>query len=477
MDVSAPVDAFARLVACSTRSFDPGSPSGPTNHDLESVLADALLVTAFVESVRLRAVSMLDARSRQRSGPAPGPADPLPPSDDACASGGPAGTADPTSAADPTGTPDPEEAVGRVGNAGRREARRSARRARTVESIPELGRALADGSITPAHVDAIGHVLARLDTDERERLVRDGAWLVAIARQCTPEELDRIIVRRLRRSSTDDRTDRFERQRRATSLRSWIDPETGMVCMRGEFDPEIGARLLGALHHEMERLFHDERPSTCPTGERAVGHLRALALASLVFGHRVTSASTGSSGGSSTGSGAAVARPPHSEVDIVVVIDHETLVNGLHEHSRFDVSHGVDVPLATLRRWACDAAIYPAVCNGHGAVLDLGRRQRFASRDQRRALRAMHPTCMAPGCTVPFDDCQIHHLEPWQHGGRTDLAGMGPMCGHDHHLVHEGGHVLTLDPVTRVTTMTAPDGTVRTSHRPERFDQPTRHAS
>ena len=33
---------------------------------------------------------------------------------------------------------------------------------------------------------------------------------------------------------------------------------------------------------------------------------------------------------------------------------------------------------------------------------------------------------------------EVHHLVPWEHGGHTDLANLGPVCGHDHALIHLG---------------------------------------
>jgi len=71
----------------------------------------------------------------------------------------------------------------------------------------------------------------------------------------------------------------------------------------------------------------------------------------------------------------------------------------------------------------------------------------------------MHRTCIGPSCTVPFDACQVHHVIPWDHGGKTDLSNLVPMCTKDHHLVHEGGWTLSITP-ERVATWTRPDGVI-----------------
>jgi hypothetical protein len=67
----------------------------------------------------------------------------------------------------------------------------------------------------------------------------------------------------------------------------------------------------------------------------------------------------------------------------------------------------------------------------------MGRAVRFATTGQRRALRCLHPTCAVEGCNVDFDWCEIHHLRPWEKGGRTDLANLVPLCEYHHHLVHD----------------------------------------
>ena len=124
-----------------------------------------------------------------------------------------------------------------------------------------------------------------------------------------------------------------------------------------------------------------------------------------------------------------------------------------------ETSTGQDVPAATVRRLCCDADIIPIVLDGDGVALDVGRAKRVATRDQRRALRAMYRTCAHPGCMVAFDDCDIHHVNPWIPTGLTDLDNLLPLCSRHHHLVHEGGWTLTLS-ADRTITLCRPDGSI-----------------
>src|SRR5690606_5299360 len=80
------------------------------------------------------------------------------------------------------------------------------------------------------------------------------------------------------------------------------------------------------------------------------------------------------------------------------------------------------IPVSEVRRYACTAGIVPAVLDGEGEVLDLGRTQRLFSAAQRKALALKYPTCAAQGCTIPARWCEAHHAgDPWCEGGRTDL--------------------------------------------------------
>ena len=143
-----------------------------------------------------------------------------------------------------------------------------------------------------------------------------------------------------------------------------------------------------------------------------------------------------------------------------MLIDHATLLHGLHDRSVCETSDGQPITPDAVRRLACDAELIPTVLDSTGAVLDQGRARRVATVDQRRALRAMYRTCGHPDCSVRFADCEIHHVIEWIHQhGPTDLANLLPLCSEHHHLVHDAGWHLTLHP-DRTITLRRPDGTV-----------------
>jgi hypothetical protein len=101
------------------------------------------------------------------------------------------------------------------------------------------------------------------------------------------------------------------------------------------------------------------------------------------------------------------------------------------------------VSVIQLRRMCCDAKVAPAVLNGEGEVLDLGRAARTASPAQRRALIIRDKGCTGPGCSRGPKWCIPHHMIHWSirndPGGPTDLVNLGLVCERCHHLLHHGG--------------------------------------
>ena len=69
------------------------------------------------------------------------------------------------------------------------------------------------------------------------------------------------------------------------------------------------------------------------------------------------------------------------------------------------------------------AAFHPT----EGAV-NLYRTQRFANGKQRALASMMSPTCPVPDCRHGADNCDMHHIQAWRHGGETNLANLVPLC-------------------------------------------------
>ena len=341
-----------------------------------------------------------------------------------------------------------------AGNISRFEAYREVQRASALEHFPELAKVFAAGRISTAHLDVMSRTLQQLDPLESAQLTKRGEWLNNIATHTTPDNFARAIKQEVARIHNDGGSIKLKRQCRDAILRHWVDRDSGMVHLHGRLDPETGLRVIGRIEQGAEQLFHGALPENCPTDERKQGHLAALALVALVDGG-------GLAGGNSAGpglGGSEILSSHHSRAEVSVLIDYQTLLDGLHDNSIVHTGFNTELPLETIRRMACEAQIIPVVLGSNGVVLDVGRGSRLASRHQRLALEAMYSHCAIPDCHVSVNRCQPHHIQYWRNDGHTDMSNLVPLCSTHHRNVHEDRWALALDPPTRELTVTYPGG-------------------
>ncbi|MFD7078021.1 DUF222 domain-containing protein [Nocardioides sp. NPDC059952] len=102
---------------------------------------------------------------------------------------------------------------------------------------------------------------------------------------------------------------------------------------------------------------------------------------------------------------------------------------------------GSPITAAEARRLACTAGILPAVLGSDSEVLDLGRKERFFTAAQRRALLLRSATCEAEGCDIPGTWAEAHHWVAWAQGGATDLDNAALLCSHHHHRAHDTAYL------------------------------------
>ena len=296
----------------------------------------------------------------------------------------------------------------RCGTTSPGEASRVVKRAQAAAQSPEFAQALAAGAITPAHVDRFGESLRRLDNERRARMLANAERLVADARATTPSEFERML--RVEERRLGHQTSHTEHQARTTRIRcrSWIDRDSGIGHWQLSLDPQRHLQLHNTISAVVEALFHGEPIPGCPDDpDDKLGYLRAHAMLRLLDGN-----------------GPRMAKP-----EILVVVT--TTDNGQTPTIDWGLP-GIDIAdrvLDTLN----DAKITTVVIRNRiilsaPGTLNLGRSTRLANTAQRRALRALHRTCIVPGCSVTFDKCTIHHIHWWRHSGTTDLTNLGPLC-------------------------------------------------
>jgi hypothetical protein len=104
------------------------------------------------------------------------------------------------------------------------------------------------------------------------------------------------------------------------------------------------------------------------------------------------------------------------------------LVRGQLGDPKLGVHNGLPVTVivsTTLQELAAGAG---RAMTGGGTLLYLGRARRIASADQRVVLYAKDRGCTAPGCDVPGYWTEVHHVDDWARGGRTDIDKLTLAC-------------------------------------------------
>ncbi len=292
------------------------------------------------------------------------------------------------------------------------------KRARFLRKVAPVADAFEDGELSTGHVEAFASVYRQAKPAVQTALTQQANELVEVGRTTTSGEFRKRVAAVARElEDADDADERLVRQKRATRLKLWLDPESGMGRLSGWFDPESYRLLHGRIINETEARFHDLTPEHCPDDplERQQ-FLRAHALTGLVAGN------------ATSGSGATAE---------VVIVHHR------NDDVEIDWSiEGLQLPDSALDRiLATRARIYDIVVRNGAIVsapgeLNLGRKSRLANRAQRRALAAVHTTCCYPGCEVRYWQTKLHHIRYWRDGGRTDLDNLVPLCAQHHAKVH-----------------------------------------
>jgi hypothetical protein len=67
--------------------------------------------------------------------------------------------------------------------------------------------------------------------------------------------------------------------------------------------------------------------------------------------------------------------------------------------------------------------------------LAVGRTARIATQAQRRALAVRDRGCIIPGCGIPAEACQTHHVVDWAAGGSTEISNLALLCWAHHRQV------------------------------------------
>lgn len=309
------------------------------------------------------------------------------------------------------------------------EARRLVKAAKVVNASPPLAAALATGTTTSPHIYALAAVMS----PRRQKLLPEHGELLAKQAERLPLKDFALLARRWA-SIADDQLngDSHEPEPPGNEVKAAVTLD-GRVDGTFSLEPISGAQLLGVLDH-----LAPPDPVDAPDGPRSLSERRGDALAELA-----TTLHEGGEPGSN---------PPN--LDVLVDVATATGMQPELALARRDLEGIGPITSEALDQLCCGATVRRVLMAGESIVLDMGRKARFATPSQARAIRIRDGGCIFPSCDRPPAWCDIHHIDGWLNGGNTDVARMCCLCRRHHTLIHN----------SQWTIVVQPDGSFRVTH-------------
>ena len=307
-------------------------------------------------------------------------------------------------------------------------ARRRVELAAALDAGPAVvSEGLAAGAVSVEQAQVITRAVAALPAEVGPAVVdKAAATLVEYAQDYEPVVLRRLGERILQVVAPEVAEEaeaaalaRAEKRAERDRFLTLSDNGDGAVRLSGRLGAEAAAVVRAALEPLCRPLPGDTRTP----GQRRADALEDICRLALTAGELPDQ------GGEPS--------------QVVVTVDYDPLTRQLGPGL---LDTGQTLTPEAVRRLACNAQILPAILDGAGQPLDLGRQRRLVTGALRRALVLRDGGCSFPGCDRPAKWCQGHHARHWADGGPTSLSNVVLVCGFHHRLLHHGGWTVHITP-------------------------------
>jgi len=293
----------------------------------------------------------------------------------------------------------------------RRDAQRRVRLGRACRELPGFADAFRAGDLSAAHLEVAA--AAAPGPEAARAMVRDEEMLVSQAKALEFSEYRRAMAYWSQLADPDGIEERAEAQRARRDV-VLAQSFEGTYFGRMTLDPISGTIVSTALTRIEAELFEadwaqaKERLGRDPIGSelrRTAPQRRADAL--VVMAERA----------SVVGVGAVVPKPLLS-----VLVGYETL------HGRIlELANGTVVTPGSLLPYLEQSMIERAVFTPAGRV-EVSEKARLFSGATRRAIELRDRRCVAPGCEISAEHCQVDHIVPYARGGLTTQENGRLLC-------------------------------------------------
>ena len=281
------------------------------------------------------------------------------------------------------------------------QARMELSNGRAMRKMPDVGTAHDAGEITAEHV----RLLAAAQRANPKAFEKASDELLDDARRCRFDVFARRVgyFRQLADPDGVEQEALDSHQRRnAHASRTFEDT----VQVNALLDPVGGTIYMNELDRLERTLFEDDWAEA----RRRLGEAATKDDLARTAAQRRADAMVEMARRSATLGNTDLARPL-----ITVLVGYETFAGRMCQLADGTVvTPGQVVPLLN------DADIERVVFGGPSRVVDVGRRQRLFRGGTRRAVEVRDLECTEASCDVPYERCDVDHIERWEHGGPTD---------------------------------------------------------
>ena len=326
-----------------------------------------------------------------------------------------------------------------------------------MHHLPETTRALADGSISTAHANAIARESAPLIYGGADKTIiaKIEAKALASAEFSTPNQIAVAMRKAVAQATPQELEERFASAREERKVISYPERD-GMATISALLTAPDARLVMRSL--ELKIRESQERAGSADQ-RRADAFVQFFTEEPLQNTTRVAPPSAAQSFQSVTARTSEVENVSSSEADSIALVRPQASEKSARKNSAMTINVIVDLP--TL----LGLAENPAELSGYGPIPATLARELAASHQWRRFIsdpitgellevgrekyqppaaliefiNARDKTCRFPGCRRAAELSDIDHAIPWDEGGQTSPANLGALCRRHHRLKTHGG--------------------------------------
>lgn len=313
-----------------------------------------------------------------------------------------------------------------------------------VHHLQETTRALAEGSISTAHANAIARESAPLiyAGTEKSIIAKIEAKALASAEFSTPNQIAVAIRKAVAQVSPEELEARFNSAREERKVICYPERD-GMATISALLTAPDARLVMRSI--ELHLANKESTSTRYPVKDtlRSADQRRADAFVEIL-----TSLKNGGNANiessqikdSITKGAANEQKSPHnkSAMTINVIVDLPTLL-GLAENPAELSGYGA-IPASLARELAASHQWRRFITDPiSGGLLEVGRDKYQPPENLVEYINARDKTCRFPGCRRAAELSDIDHAIPWDEGGETNPTNLGALCRRHHRLKTHGG--------------------------------------